>query len=73
MYITLHVKYPSFMSVCNETWIFLGRFSKKLSISNFIEIRPVGAEMLHADGGKDKRTDRHYEANSRFSQVCERA
>jgi hypothetical protein len=38
-------------------------------VSNFMKIRPVGAEMFHADG----RTDRHDETNSRFSQFCERA
>jgi len=31
--------------------------------SNFKKIRPVGAEMFHAG---------HDEANSRFSQFCER-
>ena len=34
-----------------------------------MKIRPVGAELSHADG----RTDRHDEANSRFSQFCETA
>jgi hypothetical protein len=34
-----------------------------------MKIHPVGAELLHADGHKDG----HDEANSRFSQVCERA
>ena len=34
-----------------------------------MKIRPVGAEILHADGQKD----RHDEANSRFSQFCETA
>ena len=34
-----------------------------------MKIRPVGAELLHAD----ERTDRHDEAHSRFSQFCERA
>ena len=34
-----------------------------------MKIRPVGAELFHADG----RTDRHNEANSHFSQFCERA
>jgi hypothetical protein len=29
-----------------------------------MKIRPVGAELFHADG----RTDRHEEAKSRFSQ-----
>jgi len=34
-----------------------------------MNIRPVGAELFHADG----RTDRRDETNSRFSQFCERA
>jgi len=41
-------------------------------MSNFIDIRPVGAEFLHADGRTDGRPERHNEANSRFSQFCER-
>jgi hypothetical protein len=39
-------------------------FSKNNQISNFIKISPVGAELFHADG--------HDEANSRFSQFCEK-
>jgi hypothetical protein len=35
------------------------------SKSNFMKIRPVEAELLHEEG--------HEEANSRFSQLCERA
>jgi len=42
---------------------------EKTQISNFIKIRPVGALLFHADG----RTDRHDEADSRFTQFCERA
>ena len=34
-----------------------------------MKIRPAGYELFHADG----RTDRHDEANSRFSQICEPA
>jgi hypothetical protein len=34
-----------------------------------MKIRPVGAKLFHADG----RTDRNDEANSSFSQLCERA
>ena len=34
-----------------------------------MKIRPVGAELFHAD----EHTDRHDEANSRSSQFCERA
>ena len=35
-------------------------------MSDFMKIRPVGAELFHADG----QTDRHGEANSRSSQFC---
>jgi hypothetical protein len=35
-----------------------------------MKIRPVGAELLHADGQKGGRTDGHDEANNRFSQFC---
>jgi len=31
----------------------LDRFSKKTQISNFMKIRPVGAEMFQADGQTD--------------------
>jgi len=34
-----------------------------------MKIRLVGAELFHAE----RRTDGHNEANSRFSQFCERA
>ena len=34
-----------------------------------MKIRPVGAASIHADG----RTDRHYDANRRFSQILQRA
>jgi hypothetical protein len=45
------------------------RVSKNTPISNFMKIRAVGAELFHADG----QTERHDEANSRFSQFCESA
>jgi len=41
---------------------------EKYSISNFMKIRPVGAELFPADG----RTDRRDKANSRFQQFCEK-
>jgi hypothetical protein len=34
-----------------------------------MKIRPVGAELFHAN----RQTDRHDEADNRFSQFCERA
>jgi len=51
MYIGLHVKYPLFLSDFNETYISR-QFSKNLQISNLMKIRPVGAELFHADGGQ---------------------
>jgi len=42
---------------------FLNRFSKNTQIWNLMKMRPVGVEFFH--------TDKH-EANSRFSQFCER-
>jgi hypothetical protein len=47
---------------------FLDNGSKNTQISYFMTIRPVGAELFHAE----RRTDRH-EAESRLSQLCERA
>jgi hypothetical protein len=41
---------------------------KNTQISNFIKLRPVGAELFPAD----RHTDGHDEANSRFSQFYER-
>ena len=37
----------------NETWIFWTEIKKKYSQRNFMKLRPVGAEMFHAD----RRTD----------------
>jgi len=41
---------------------------KKSQISNLTKIRKVRAELFHADGQTDRQTDRHDEANCRFSQ-----
>jgi len=38
-----------------------------------MKVRPLGAELFHADGRTYRRTDRHDEANSCFSQFWERA
>jgi hypothetical protein len=37
-----------------------------------MKIRPVAAELFRADGRAEGRKDRHDEANSRFSQFCEK-
>jgi hypothetical protein len=63
----LHVKFPLFLSDFNGTSICCGVFEKKNS--KFMKIRPVGAELLHAD----RRTGRHDEANTRISKFCERS
>jgi len=36
-----------------------------------MKIRLMRAELFHADGRTDERTDRHGETSSRFSQCCE--
>jgi hypothetical protein len=39
-------------------------------MSNFMKIRPVGAQLFRADRWTDAQ-DKHAEANSRFSQFWE--
>jgi hypothetical protein len=38
-----------------------------------MKIRPLGAELFHAEGRADRQADGYDEANSRFSQFCESA
>ena len=51
------------------------QFFGKYSISDFMKVRAVGAELFHADtrteGWTEWRTVGHGEANSRLSQLCE--
>ena len=42
----------------------LDAFSKNIQIQKFMKIRPVGVELIHAEG----RTDRHDKTDSRFSK-----
>jgi len=69
MYIGLHVKCTSLLLDINETGIFLDRSSKNIQIPNFMKNRPLGAELLSAEG----RTDRYEGTNCRFSEYCESA
>jgi hypothetical protein len=54
---------------------FFDKFSKNIQILNFIQIRPVGAELFLVDrqmGGQAYgRTDRHDKANNHFLQFYE--
>jgi len=54
-YIGLHVKYTLLLLDFNETWISSTDFREILK-SNFMKIRPVGAELLHADRQTDRQT-----------------
>ena len=68
MYTGFHVNYCQILMELENS-----RFSKHTQISDYIKIRPVGAEFFHAKGRTDRQTDRQDEANIRSSQVCERA
>jgi hypothetical protein len=68
LYTGLHAKYPLLTADINDTWIFSIRFSKNTQMLSFMKIRPEGDDLLRAD----RPTDGHDEANSRFSQFCER-
>jgi len=69
MYIGLHVNYPLFLSVFDETWIFLLDFRKmrKYQISSkLFQCKPSCSMRT------DRQTGRHDEASSHFSQFCGR-
>jgi len=46
---------------------------KHTQISNFMKIRPVGAELFHADGQTHKHTGGHDGVISLFLKFCERS
>jgi len=48
---------------------FPDKISKNTQISDFVRISSVGAELFHANGQKNRRTDGHDETNSRFSNA----
>jgi hypothetical protein len=59
MQLRLYVKYVYMLlfSDFNQTWNSLQIFEKHSKL-NFVKIRPVGAELFHADGRTDGQTDR---------------
>ena len=77
MYIGRHVKFSLFLSCINETWIF-STAVQKYSYNKLHE-SPFSNELFYADrrtdgqtdGQRNRRTDRHNEANCRFPQLRE--
>jgi hypothetical protein len=70
--ICLHVKYRYFSQILMNI-NFVNTFSKKPQTSNFVKIRPGGAELFHADRNTVGRRDKYDVANNRFSQFRERS
>jgi len=58
---------------------FLGRFSENTQIENFVNTRPVQAELFHAGGRTDRQTDttkpivaiRNFENALNLSETCQ--
>jgi hypothetical protein len=69
MHIGLRVKRPLFLSDVNETGILSTDFRKMLKYKISLKNSFSWAELFH----EERRTDRHDEANGRFTNVCERA
>jgi hypothetical protein len=62
-------KVPLFLVRFCSNLIFINRFSKNPQIKNLMKIRPVGAELVHADRQTDRLTDRQ----TWRTQFCESA
>ena len=56
--IGLKVKHPSVLLGFDETWIFSTHFRKNTQMSNSMKIRSVAAELFHAAGRRDGKTER---------------
>jgi len=50
VHIDRHLKYPLFLSECDETSNFIDGFSGSTQITHFMKIHPVGTEFFHDDG-----------------------
>ena len=72
MYIGSHVKCPLFLFDFNETWSFSMDLCEILKYQiSWKTVRWEPSSSMRTDGRTDGPTDRHDEANSRFSQFCE--
>ena len=75
MYMDIREQYPLFVLDFNEIWNFFDRFSK-IFFKYEILWKAVQWQQnfsMRTDGRREEEeTDRHDEANSRFSQFCER-
>jgi hypothetical protein len=70
-----YVFIPSTFYSCQiviKACIFSKDFQRNTGTPNSKKVCPVGAELFHAKGRSDGRTERHEEANSRFTQFIER-
>jgi len=71
-YVILYVKYPLFLSYFKANWIFSQIFKKYSKYQIWKKKNPSTRSWVVPCGRTDGRTDRHDEANSRFSQYCKR-
>jgi hypothetical protein len=68
MYISTHVKYPILVLNLNQI-SFLSRDFRKKLISNLMKIGILEAELFHADGQTDRRTDMYDKVLRNFSNA----
>jgi hypothetical protein len=70
IYFGLHVKYPLFLTYFYDSWIYSTYFRKK--ILKYKISRKSVQWKSSCSMRKDGRTDKHDQANSRFSHFFER-
>jgi len=68
--LSLQANCPILLPDFNQIWMFSTDFRESPQISNFTEIRPVGAALVCADRWTDQLTSGHDDAGRRFSRQC---